>query len=751
MPVPVPAPPVPPSVPGAALRPWRCLLLGMGLMGMAVPGGFGAPTAYVDPFIGTDGTGHLFPGASVPFGMVAPSPDGAATGWAHASGYQYRDTTILGFSNTHISGAGVTEFGDILLQPADGTPWTTGTVDFAAAVDKSSEAAGPGWYAVTLPANRVRVELTATPRVALHHYRFEQGGRVQVLADFQHGLHDEGSLRVTASAVSLDAAAGEITGTISTHGFVDREYSFVVQFDRPVGKAELIPAHAGEKAPRYLLDFDLAAGRDLNVRVAFSTVDVPGARRNLGEAQGRDFAQVRADADVSWNALLGRVEITGTERQRRIFYTALYHALLHPSDIADRDGRVRGPTGRVLAAPGGVYYSTLSLWDTFRGAFPLLTVLVPERVDGIVQTLLAHQRDQGVLPVWTAWGRESWCMIGNPALPVLATAVADGFHGFDHNAALEAMLATATLPRPSAAASVKLDWGMYEEHGYLPFDKVSNESVSATLELGIGDDAVARVAAKAGRPDLARRFAARAQYYHNLLDPGTRLARGRDSAGRWRTPFDPVTPTSPLNNPGDYTEGNAWQYTLAIALHDPEGLVKEMGGAGKFGDWLDEFFRHGGLKPNPWLGQEAIIGQYAHGNEPSHHVAYLYAWTDRPWRGSERIRQIARSFYSDRPDGIIGNDDAGQMSAWYVLATLGFYPVVPAGGCFVLGTPLTPSAVVHLPKGRTLRIRTMGFPGEDSYGARATLEGAPVAPTSLRYADLMQGGALVFSMRESPE
>ena len=709
-----------------------------------------APATYVDPFIGTEGTGHLFPGASVPFGMVVPSPDCSDTGWAFASGYQYRAPKILGFSNTHISGAGVDEFGDVLLQPSAGTRWSPSAHDFSCAYDKASEEAHPGGYAVTLPDHGVRVELTASQRVALHRYHFDGPGKVQVLADFQHGLHSSGIQRVVSSTVGVVPEGSGIDGTLVIRGFVDREASFSVRFDRPIESAVLLPANPGEKAPRYLLTFDLAGGRDLQARVAFSTVDVEGARRNMAAVAGRDFDQVKLDALRSWNELLGRVDIEGSETQKRIFYTALYHALLHPSDIADADGRVRGPTGMVLRAPGGVYYSTLSLWDTFRGAFPLLAILAPERVEGIIQTLLAHQRQQGVLPVWTAWGRESWCMIGNPALPVLATAVADGFGGFSQTDALDAMVATSTLPRPGQAGSAQIDWGLYERYGYFPFDKVSNEAVSATLELGIGDDAVARVAQATGHGALARRFAARAQAYRRLFDPSTALERGRDSLGRWRTPFDPVTPTSPLNNPGDYTEGNAWQYTLSVALHDPEGLVDLIGGPRKFGEWLDTFFSRGGLKENPYLGQEAIIGQYAHGNEPSHHAAYLYAWTDRPWRGHERIRDILRRFYSDGPGGIIGNDDAGQMSAWYVLSTLGFYSVVPASGHYVMGAPQVPRAVLHLAHGHTLEIRATGFGDRRPFASRVTLDGEAVEATGLPYAQIMKGGLLESSMRESP-
>jgi predicted alpha-1,2-mannosidase len=478
--------------------------------------------------------------------------------------------------------------------------------------------------------------------------------------------------------------------------------------------------------------------------VALSTVDPEGARRNLGEVEGRSFDQVRGAADAAWEAQLSRIRIQAPPAQKRIFYTALYHALLHPSEIADVDGRVRGPTGEVFDAPGGTYYSTLSLWDTFRAVHPLLTLVAPERVDGLVQTLLWHQRAQGVLPLWTAWGRETWTMIGNPALPVIADAAAKGFTGFDLQQALQAMLATSTASRPNAPEWAQRDWADIDRFGYLPIDRVSNEAVSRTLEYGIGDDALARVARAAGRTDLAERFAARAQGYRQLWDGETRMMRGKDSEGRWRTPFDALTPTSPMNNPGDYTEANAWQYTLTPALHDPEGLVALMGGRAAFERWLDAFFSTRGAGDNKHLGQEALIGQYAHGNEPSHHIAYLYAWTDHPEKGHAMVRRIARQHYRDTPRGITGNDDCGQMSAWYVLSTLGFYPVVPASGSYVLGRPLVREATLMLADGRRLRITSGASQRDAPNAAGVTLNGRPVERTNLLHADLLAGGELRF-------
>lgn len=713
-------------------------------------GAGGDLTQHVDPFIGTDGTGHATPAAMVPFGMVAPGPDNADRGWSYSSGYQYRAPRILGFSNTHISGAGIPELGDVLLMPAAGARWTPDSTDFAATPDKKTESARAGVYRVTLPGHGVRVELTATQRVAVHRYTFDKPGTVQVLVDLQHGLLFGEGPRVTQAQSQVDAARGEITGTTHAKNWVEREASFIVRFNHPIRRVTTLPPRAGEQAARFVLDFDLGRERVLHARVALSTVDVDGARRNLAVVAAKSFDQVRAAADGQWQRLLARLTIDADARFKRIFYSALYRTMLHPSDIADADGRVRGPDGQVMAAPGGVYYSTLSLWDTFRGVHPLFTLLVPERVPGFVNTPLAHHRAQGYLPLWTAWGRETHTMIGNPSLPVIADAVAKGFGGFDREAALQAMVETSTRPRPRAPEWAQRDWSAYEQFGYIPLDRIANESVSLTLELGIGDDAVARVARALGREDLAERFARRAQGWRQLWDARTQMMRGKDSAGRWREPFDPLVPTSPMNNPGDYTEANAWQYTLTPALHDPQGLVDQMGGPAAFEAWLDRFFSVQAPGDNKHLGQEALIGQYAHGNEPSHHIAYLYAWTASPHKAHALVQRIASSFYSDRPNGITGNDDCGQMSAWFVLSTLGLYPVVPASGQYVLGVPLVPAATLQLGSGRTLHFEATGRSARLPYAARPTLDGRTLTPTSVSHADLVRGGRLRFEMQPVP-
>ncbi|PTT06561.1 hypothetical protein DBR10_11975 [Caulobacter sp. HMWF025] len=435
--------------------------------------------------------------------------------------------------------------------------------------------------------------------------------------------------------------------------------------------------------------------------------------------------------------MLARATIEGPREQQRIFTTALYHAFLHPSVISDRDGRWRGPDGRIRKAKHGLRYSTFSLWDSFRAAMPLYTLLVPERVDDFAGSLLDHAEASGRLPIWPIWGGETGTMIGEPALPVLADAWAKGFRGFDGRRALAAMVRTST---EDAALS---QWSVLDRYGYYPFDRVEGEAVSRTLEAGIGDDAVARMATLLGEPTTGQRFARRAGSWRALIDPETRLTRGRDSQGNWRTPFDPLMPTSPLNNPGDYTEANAWQYSWTPALHDPEGLRDAMGGAAAFRAMLDRFFFD--LPPTKgaaYLGQEAMIGQYAHGNEPSHHVAWLYAFTDKPETGHRLVRRIAHDFYKDRPDGIIGNEDAGQMSAWYIFATLGFYPAQPASGRYVLGIPLVERARIEVPGRKALIIERQG---QGDHLSGFTRDGLPLSAPAIPHSQLISAGRLEFA------
>lgn len=694
-----------------------------------------APVDDVDPFIGTDGTGHTTPAATRPFGMVAPGPDNADHGWDYTSGYQYRAPLILGFSQTHQSGTGLPEMGDILLMPLGARR----ADHFASHYDKAGETAHPGLYAVRLTDNAVRVALTGTTRVALHRYRFDHGGRVWVLADFQHTLRFAEGPRITASQVRLRADGAD--GSIDSTNWATRKVAFALRFDHPVVGSERLPAEPGDRAPRYLLAFDLGAGRTLQAKVAVASTDEAGARRNLTELPGWNFDAVARAAAAQWNGLLGRASIDADQTTRRVFTTALYHAFVHPSTLSDIDGRYRGADGRIARAPGHVHYSTLSLWDSFRAAQPLYTLLIPERVDDMVRTMLDHAHAHGYLPIWALWGRETDTMIGDPALSVLADAWAKGFRGFDGHAALAAMIHT------SSADHAHSQWSLFDRYGYYPFDQVSNEAVSRSLEAGVGDAATARMAALLGDQADAARFAARAGAYRQLIDPDTHLARGKDSQGHWRTPFDPLTATSPLNNPGDYTEANAWQYSWTPALHDPEGLIAAMGGRTAFTSMLDRFFSLNAVNPDKYLGQEALIGQYTHGNEPDQHVPWLYLRSDTPWKAAQTVRTIAQTFYHDTPDGIMGNEDAGQLSAWYVFATLGFYPAQPASGAYVASVPLVPRAMIRVPGHAPLHIVREGT-GDWLTGL--SWNGGKLDPLDLPHRDLARGGTLRFAVSPAP-
>lgn len=694
------------------------------------------PVDLVDPFIGTDGTGHTFPGASWPFAMVQPGPDNAESGWAYTSGYQYRAPRIIGFSQDRASGTGIPELGDVLLQPA-----AMRRDDLASTYAKASEVARPGYYAVTLADNGVRVELTSTLRAALHRYTFDHAGRVWVLVDLQHGLTFRTDHQPVLAVANRFAADG-FEGHATRQNWATRQVAWSVRFSRPIAAMVPLPPRPAsadrpaDKAPRVLLGFDLGPGRQLLVKVGLATTDEAGARLNRGEIAGWDFDGVARSARMAWNRLLGRATITAPIAQRRIFATALYHALLHPSVISDRDGRWRGPDGTIRRVTGCLRYSTFSLWDTMRAGWQLDTLLVPERIDDFVNSLLDEASAAGRLPLWPIWGADTGTMVGEPALPVIADAAIKGFRGFDHHRALAAMLATASH---DAGLS---QWSLLDRYGYLPFDKVDGEAVSRTLELGTADAALARMAAALGDRADAAKYGARAGDWRNLIDPETHLVRGRDSAGRWRTPFDPLTPTSPLNNPGDYTEANAWQYLWTPALHDPQGLVAALGGKAATRQLLDRFFF--GLPPTvgrEYLGQEAMIGQDAHGNEPGHHVPWLYAFTDRPDAGHALVRRIATGFYHAAPDGIIGNDDAGQMSAWYVFATLGFYPVDIASGTYVAGIPLVDRARLAVPGHRTLIVARRGT---GDHLARVAINGQAVPATAIPHRVLARGGTLTF-------
>jgi predicted alpha-1,2-mannosidase len=692
-------------------------------------------TKFVNTFIGTDGTGHTFPGPSMPFGMVQPGPDNSIEGWNHTSGYQYKDTLLLGFSQTRFSGTGIGEMGNILLLPFD-----QNKIKYKNSYHKESEKASVGYYTLTKK-DAIKVELTCSERVAFHKYTYPSQ-EAKLLLDFQHGIQFLNDSLVLENDIKIENNT-TISGYCKTKGWVTKKYFFTINFETPFSKIQELPKGKKQNAPKYILDFNLPKNKIVQIKIALSTVSVTGAKFNLStEIPHWSFEKVKLNAEKVWNDYLNRIDIEAPQKQKEIFYTSMYHLLLQPSNIADVDGKYRGANDAIAKAPNNEYYSTLSIWDIYRGAFPLLQIIAPEKIDGIINTLLSHHKAAGFLPIWTAWGQDNYCMIGNHAIPMILSAHQNGFAGFDKQEALKAMIETSTQSHFNS------DWELYNQFGYYPFDKLDNEAVSRTLESGYDDWCVAQMADQMNDKENSIQFLKRAHYYRNLFDTKTQLFRGKDTNGNWRNPFDPLTATSPMNNPGDYTEANAWQYFWTPAQYDIEGMQNLLGGKTAFTKKLNDFFTIESVNPNKFLGQEAMIGQYAHGNEPSHHITYLYAFSDTPKTGQKYIHKIINEFHNNTPDGMIGNDDCGQMSAWYILSSLGFYPVNPATGEFVLGAPQVKKARLHLKNHKMFTIEASNFSLENIYQEKPKLNDAEIVKPTISYHQIISGGTLHFLMKD---
>ena len=697
---------------------------------------------YVNPFIGTINNGHTFPGATYPFGLTQASPETGNCEWRYCAGYEYPDTVLLGFSQTHLNGTGVTDLGDILM-----LPYTGDTLVYEARFDKSTEQASPGYYSVELPDYKVRAEMTVTPHTAMHRYTYNAENPLLFL-DLQHGL--VGSWRALRNHV-LDADIQfEDDRTISGHHYltqwVKRHLFYTIQFSHPFMVMEQREPFTGEKAPRYVLAFDVPKGESLLVKVALSTVSIDGAKKNLeAENSGWDFDKVHKAARDEWNKLFARVEVEGTDAQKESFYTSLYHLYIQPNNIADVDGLYRGADDSVRMSTSGKYYSTLSLWDTYRAAHPMYTILMPEKVDEMVNSMLDHHDAQGHLPIWTLWGKENFCMIGNHSIPVIVDAYLKGFRGFDAERAYKAMYTTSTVNHRNSK------WDVYNKYGYLPFDIEPVESVSRTLELCYDDYCVAQMARALGKTDDYDYFMKRAGFYKNLYDKQTGLSRGKDSKGNWRMPFNPFLLSHAGTSGGDYTEGNAWQYTWHVQ-HDIPGLVELAGGADKLMAKIDTLFTITSDTENSGFVSDVtgLIGQYAHGNEPSHHVAYIYSLLGEGWRTEELVREINDRFYINKPDGLCGNDDCGQMSAWYMFSSMGFYPLNPCGGEYVLGAPQMPRIALSLPGGKTFTVIAENLSEPNKYVQSVSLNGQPLTKRTINHSDIMQGGTLTFVMGPNP-
>ncbi len=684
--------------------------------------------SYVDPFIGTADNGHTFPGACVPFGLVQPSPDSGNDEWKYCSGYNIADDTLIGFSQTHLNGTGCQDLGDILLFPFSGTSDT-----FRTGYDKASQVATPGYYSVQLE-NGVQARLTATARVAQYLFQYGDAASRRLMVNFQNGIvFTPGNLlqHVLDADISYDDCC-TITGHLSVKNWVGREVYFVVKFSEPYVIRTNLPLQPEEKADKVVLDFATGTA-PLGVKVALSSRSVEGALAALeAENPGWDFEKTRAAAHEKWHSLLSRVEVEGSAEERTNVYTSLYHLYIQPNEISDVNERP--------------FFSTFSLWDTYRAAHPFYTILNPEMVGPFVQSLVDQFHTQGFLPIWPLWGGETHAMIGNHAVPVVVEACLKGFGGFDPEEAYEAVKTSLTVSHR------KSDWEIYDRYGYYPFDLVEVESVSRTMETCYDDYCASLLAGHLGHKEDSVFFARRALNYQNLLDPSSGLVRGKDSKGAWRTPFDKFRLSHAATAGGDYTEGNAWQYTWHVQ-QAPQTLVDLLGGADAFEAKLDSlFFLDVVSQANTGFVDDVtgLIGQYAHGNEPSHHVIYMYQYAGRPWRTEALVREVFDRFYRPLPDGLCGNDDCGQMSAWYLFSAMGFYPVDPAGGEYVLGAPQIPSITLKLPGGKTFTSRALGLSPIHKYVKSVTLNGMPLEGFKLTYNDIMQGGVLEFEMTDTP-
>ncbi|HET7267117.1 MAG TPA: GH92 family glycosyl hydrolase [Oleiagrimonas sp.] len=742
---------------------------------LAAPGPAGAadktPWATANPMIGTAGNGHTFPGATVPFGMIQLSPDTAMPnfhkGYDWAAGYRYSDHSIMGFSETHFSGSGHSDLGDVLLMPGTGkVQWDPGDPDqpgsgYRSHFSHKTEVAHPGYYAVTLDTSGVRAELTAGKRVGWHRYTFPRGKTAHVLLDLRPSIYDyKGKVSWARLRVRAD---GTVTGYRETRGWAPgRQLYFAIRFSQPMTRHQLRNrekdiTYNGFPGPHRNPDgVDAISGRQLEgvfefgklkkplvIKVAISTVSAANAIANLDvDGKGWDFDARRTQAQQAWKKALSTIDITASPAVRTNFYTAMYHAMIAPNLAMDVNGEYRGPDHGVHKADGFAFYSTWSLWDVYRAQQPLMAFIQPpQRVNDFVNSLLAAQTYSpfGILPIWAYQGLETWCMIGYHAVPIIADAYMKGFRGFDADAALEAMVASATYgPYDGLKYYMKL--------GYVPIDK-EPEAASKTVEYAFDDWTIARMAKAMGREDIAKRFSKRAGYWHNVYDPKTDFIRARKSDGDFRTPFDPAA----VGYGSDYTEGNAWEYTW-YEPQDIAGLIKAMGGTDKFIDKLDKVFDTQ-VDPKEFAHVEDIsglIGYYAQGNEPSQHIAYLYDYAGAPWKTQERLTEIMTTQYKPTVDGLPGNDDLGQMSAWYIFTALGFYPVAPASNQYVIGRPFVRCAVMHLPNGKTFTIIAEHLDKAHPYIGNVTLNGKPFNRTWIGYHQIMAGGTLRFVMQANP-
>ena len=711
----------------------------------------GEHTQYVNPFIGTGAvhgglSGNNYPGATVPFGMIQLSPDTReAPDWAQASGYDYNDQTIYGFSHTRLSGTGASDLIDLLLLPtSDGRTSSN--------FSHTAEKAKPGYYQVMLADEGINAELTATTRTGIHRYSYPNGKEAQLIIDLDHSAN-KGSWnrRIINSQIRIvnDHA---IEGYRIITGWAKlRKVYFYIEFSSPILSSSLrdgdrqyenTPVINGSNL-HAMLRFGKLNEKPLICKVALSPVSTDNARLNLKqEASHWDFNQYTTDADRLWEKELEKINIQGTDLQKTIFYTALYHTLIQPNTISDVNGEYMAAdyTTRQLSA-NEIHYTTFSLWDTFRGAHPLYTLLNADRVTDFVKSMIRQYEYYGYLPIWQLWGQDNYCMIGNHSIPVIVDAILKGIPGIDIEKAYEAVYNSSVISHPNSPFEV------WEKYGYMP-ENIQTQSVSITLEQAFDDWCVAQLAKKLGKNDDYERFMKRSAFYRNLFNPETGFFQSKNDKGEWIEPFDPYKYGA--NGGYPFTEGNAWQYFWYVPQNIPD-LITLTGGNKAFTAKLDTFFtvnhQSGELNDNA----SGFVGQYAHGNEPSHHVAYLYTCAGEPWKTQKYVAHIMNNLYNDTSSGYAGNDDCGEMSAWYIFGALGFYPVNPASGEYIIGTPMLEEATIHLPDGKTFAIKAPRKKGNEIYIRSIKLNGKKHTKNYITHQDILNGGTLEFVMSATPQ
>ena len=710
----------------------------------------GEITKYVNPFIGTgaiDGglSGNNYPGATSPFGMIQLSPDTSeAPNWGDASGYDYNRSTIFGFSHTRLSGTGASDLIDVTLMPtSSGRTSSTFTHD--------EEKASPGYYQVMLKDENINVELTTTQRNGIHRYQYPAGKDAEVILDMDHSA-DKGSWGrriINAQIRILNDHAVEgyriITGWAKL-----RKIYFYMEFSSPIltstlrdgGRVHENTAVVNGTNLHGCFRFGKLNGKPLTCKVALSSVSMENARQNMEqEAPHWDFDRYMAAADADWEKQLGKIEIKGTEVQKEIFYTALYHTMIQPNIMSDVNGEYMAAdyTARKVG-DNETHYTTFSLWDTFRASHPLYTLLEPERVTDFVKSMIRQYEYYGYLPIWQLWGQDNYCMIGNHSIPVITDAILKGIPGIDVEKAYEAVYNSSVTSHPNSPFEV------WEKYGFMP-ENIQTQSVSITLEQAFDDWCVAQLAEKLNKDADYERFHKRSEYYRNLFHPKTKFFQSKNDKGEWIEPFDPYQYGGNGGHP--FTEGNAWQYFWYVP-HNIQALMELTGGTKAFEQKLDTFFTSNYKSEQMNHNASGFVGQYAHGNEPSHHVAYLYNFAGQPWKTQKYVSHILNTLYNNTSSGYAGNDDCGQMSAWYVFSAMGFYPVNPADGRYIIGSPLLDECTLKLAGNKEFRIRTIRKSPEDIYIQSVTLNGKKHKDFFITHQDIMNGGTMVFKMGKKP-